>query len=236
MTLFKTIIKLFPRSKAFRAFVDTSFRKLVKAITAVPDDERKQLDLIYADIFPDTTREVERWEKQFGIIFTAGYSLAIRRSLLDSFWKIKRGGQSDTYLQGLLQKIDSKILVVENIPVGNPRVSNTAYTAIDGNSTMYDGGKNAIDGRYIGDSDFVPTVLRNGTEQPYAIPLDERYWEMCFYVCGGVYRNAYKQIVYVQKVNVPTKWKNFIEYIVLKTKPVHTTAVMFIEYTEDGND
>ena len=233
MSLFKTIIQLFPRSKAFRAFVDTSFRRFVQALAVVPDDERKQLDLVYADIFPETTREIARWEKQFGIVFTSGYSLTIRRGLLDSFWKIKRGGQSSEYLQELLQKINSGIFVVENVPVGNPRKSNIAYTAVNNNKTMVNGNRNAVNGRYIGDSTFVPTVLRNSTEQPYSIPLDTAYWEACFYVCGGVYRNKYQQIVYVQTVEVPAEWRSFIEYIVLKTKPVHMTAVMFIKYIQE---
>lgn len=236
MSFFKTIVKLFPRSKAFQAFTDTSFRRFLKGLAVVSDDERARLDLIYTDIFPDTTREVPRWEKQFGIIFTARYPMEIRRALLDSFWKIKRGGQSDTYLQELLRKIDSRIFVVENIPCNSIRTSSYIYISVDGNATMCDGRENAVDGAYIGDKDFRPIVLRNTTEEPESMPATRDYLSMCFYVCGGVLRDGKQNIIYVKTVELPAKWRSFIEYIVLKTKPVHTAAIMFLKYMEDGED
>ena len=82
------------------------------------------------------------------------------------------------------------------------------------------------------DETFVPTILRNGTESPYTLPNDARYWEFCFYVCKKVVRNSRNEILYVEKLQIPAIYKNYIEYFILRIKPVHTVAVMAVEWVE----
>ena len=84
-----------------------------------------------------------------------------------------------------------------------------------------------------GDESFVPTILRNGTAGPYSIPNDERYWEFCFYVCKNIVRNSRIEILYVEKLQIPRIYINYIEYFILRIKPVHTVAVLAVEWTEE---
>jgi hypothetical protein len=34
----------------------------------------------------------------------------------------------------------------------------------------------------------------------------------------------------VRKLEIDAKWQNYLEYLILKFKPVQTKAVMFVEY------
>lgn len=63
-------------------------------------DSRQFVDLVYLDIFPQSTRELDEWEKQFGLIpAVAG---ADRIANLEAAWQ-GTGGQSPRYLQDVVQ-------------------------------------------------------------------------------------------------------------------------------------
>lgn len=226
----KVVQFLYPRSKAFRSICDNSFRKFCKGLGYVPQDFQTYLEKIYGDRFAETTRELKAWEKQFGIVFAEQYSDDMRRKLLSSFWQINKGGQGKDYLLQILQLISPDFQIVENLPVRDPRDSNAVYAAVNGNKKMVNGNKYAVNGYKIGDSDFIPTVLKNDSESFYELPSVPDYWRNCFFICKSVIRNRYKAIMYVEKLQVEAKWKNFLEYIVLKIKPAHTTAILFVEY------
>ena len=230
MIFFKVFSYLYPRSKAFRSVVDSSFRKFLKGLSYVPEDLKTYSEAAYMDLFPDTTRELQKWEKGFGLVFTAQYDVPTRRKLLSSFWKINTGGQTGDYLQNILQQVSPDFHVVENIPVRDPRDSNAVYAAVNKNKNMCCGNKYAVCGRKLGDSKFIPTVLRNDSEGFYTLPDKVDHWRSCFFICKSAIRNRYGAIIYVQKLKVDKKWKDFIEYIILKIKPAHTTAILFVEY------
>lgn len=227
---FKVISYLFPRSKAFRAVANNYFRKFISSVAYGPDDIQKYLEDVYGDLLPESTRELDKWEAQFGVVFASQYDESIRRKLLKSFWNINTGGQSTSYIQNILQLISIDFHVIENLPVRNPRDSNAAYAAVNGNKQMVNSNKYAVNGRKIGDSSFIPTVLKNNSESFYSLPPQADYWSNCFFICKSVIRNRYNAIMYVEKLQIEEKWKEFIEFIVLKIKPAHTTAILFVEY------
>jgi len=51
---FEAIKQLFPRSRAFELFADNSKRKLIKGIAELPENIRREAELVYLDLFPDT--------------------------------------------------------------------------------------------------------------------------------------------------------------------------------------
>lgn len=230
MIFFKILSLLYPKSKAFRTFADNSFRSFVKSCSYLPEATKNDMEAAYLDLFPGTTRKLEEWEKQFGLIFTSQYDDEIRRKILMSFWHINMGGQTAEYLQSILQNISADFHIIENIPVRDPRDTNAVYSAVNRNKQMCCGNKFAVNGRKLGESSFVPTILQNDSESFYNIPVNTDYWRSCFFVCNKAIRNRYGAIIYIQKLVVDKKWKDFIECIILKIKPVHTTAIMFVEY------
>jgi len=226
---FDAIKALFSHSRAFQLFVDNNKRKLVKGLSFLPENTRQEAELVYFDIFPDTTRYPEKWENVFGILFTEA-ELEKRRDIIDSLWKINRGGQSPVFLEEILQKIDDAIHVFENVPLRNPRDSNIAYPSCCDNKIMVCDHKHALCDFRVGDENFIPTLLMNNTSEVYNFPGDPKFWETCFFVCKSVVRNNRDEILYIKRLQIAERWKNYIEYLILKIKPLHTTAVLFVEW------
>ena len=228
---FDAIKSLFPTGNAWYLKQNKNLRKLFEAIAVLPEEIRTEIENVYMDYFPDSTRCLERWEEVFTVIFTQA-ELEQRRNFLSLLWSANQGGQSLYFIQSVLQGIFPDITVEENIPCSNPRESNIAYFCVCGNKTMVCGNRKAVCNYREGDETFVPTILRNGTTGLYTIPNDERYWQFCFYVCKRVVRNSRNQILYIEKLQIPILYKNYIEYLILRIKPVHTVAVMAVEWVE----
>jgi hypothetical protein len=231
---FEAIKELFPHSRAFEMYADNNKRRLAQGLSALPENIRTEAELAYFDLFPDTTRVPEEWEKAFALFFTEA-ELPKRRSILDSMWKMISGDQSFTFLELMLQRIDDRIHVVENIPLSNPLHSGVVILAICGYKTMRCGHKKAVCGYREGHQAFVPTIIQNEATTEYNLPEDSDYWENCFFVCKSAIRNPQNRILYVEPLPLSTVWKNYVEFIILKVKPVHTTAIVFIDWLEGGD-
>ena len=222
---------LLPTSAMWNLTQERNLRKLFESIAVLPEDLRREMELVYMDYFPDSTRCLERWEEVFSVIFTQS-DIGERRDFLKLLWGMNHGGQSLYFIRSVLQGVFPEIVVEENIPVANPREANIAYFAVCDNEIMVCDNEKAVCEYREGDETFVPTILRNGTESPYTLPNDARFWEFCFYVCKKVVRNSRNEILYVEKLQIPAFYKNYIEYFILRIKPVHTVAVMAVEWVE----
>lgn len=229
MNFFNAIKLLFPFSRAFDLTFQNDKRRLIKAISILPEDIRKEMELVYFDLFPDTSRVPQLWERVFAVVFSE-IVFEKKRDMLTVLWRVNKGGQSSFFLQNVLQKIEKNILVVENVPVGNPRQKNVVNVVVCGNKIACCGNIKAVCGYRIGDSGFVPTVLRNDVSEVYSVKNDSRFWVFCFFVCGAVFRNSKGDILYIKKIKIKKEFKSCVEYLILKIKPVHSVAVLFIEW------
>lgn len=230
MSVFFDAIKLlFPRSRAFNFTIDSDKRKLIKAIAVLPEDIRHEMEQVYFDMFPETSRCIDDWGKVFAVVFSSK-ELEKQRNVLAALWRINKGGQSAVFLESMLRNIDADILVVENTPVSNPRQRSVTNVAVCGNKTLCCKNVKAVCGYRIGDEGFSPTVLRNDVSELYSIKNDPRFWVYCYFVCKSVVRNNKNEILYIEKLQIKKEFRNYIEYLILKIKPVHTVAVMFIEW------
>lgn len=230
MRFFHVLKFLLPRGRAFEITQNTSVRKFIKGLAYLPEDVKKNNELVYLDLFPESTRSMEEWEKQFGVFFSDLRYGDVRRGILKSLWQLNIGGQSVQYIQWLLQNIIPDLKVFENNPVKNPRDANAVFGCMCGQKSSCCGNKFLNCGYKFGDEGFVPTVIRNDSDQLYDIPVDKKNWENYFFIGKNVVRNPKGEIIYCQKLVLDKMWKPFIEYIILKTKPVHTGALIFIEY------
>jgi hypothetical protein len=229
MRFFEAIKALLPFSRAFNLTYDNNKRKFFFALSALPEDIRAEAEKTFYDIFPYTTRYIEDWASIFAIIFS-GRELQKQRDIIQASWRIHLKGQSADFMQFILQHLDTRIIVVENTPASNPRQSNTGMISVCGNSQMVCGGRRGVCGFHMGDKDFIPYVIKNDLSEFYTIPNDPQWWDTCFFVCGGVMRNSRQEILYAQPVTLSAVWKNFIEFLVLKMKPLHSTAIIFIKW------
>ena len=231
---FEAIKLLFPRARAFELFADNSKRKFFKGLAALPEDIRKEAELAYFDLFPFTTRFPDKWERVFALHFTEAEKVK-RREIIDSMWKTFAGNQSTAFMEFLLQHIDPRIRVIENIPVSNPRHSGVVILCVCGFRTMRCGHRKAVCGYREGHESFNPTIIQNDVTTEYNIPEDSAYWENCFFVCKSIRRSQRQRILYVEPLDLSAIWRNYIEYIILKVKPVHTTAIVYINWVEEEN-
>ncbi len=231
MKFFEAVKLLFPRARAFELFVNNTKRKIMKAFSALPEDIRHSAELVYMDLFPDTTRFPEKWEKTFAVYFTA-QEMEKRRAIIDSLWKINSGGQAALFLQDILQAIEPEIKVIENVPVANPRLVRIVKMAVCGNEGMYCGSRTAACGAHLGTTEFVPSVLRNDVSEFYSLPYERSWWSMCFFVCKDVLRDADGKIIHIEHLSMPAVWRNYVEYLILKIKPVQGAAIVFIKWED----
>lgn len=230
-SFFDAIKLLLPSGPAWNITEQNNLRRLFEAIAVLPEKLREEVENVYMDYFADSTRELKRWEEVFTVIFTKA-ELEQRRKVLSLLWSMNQGGQSKTFLQSVLQRLFPDIIVEENIPCANPRQANIAYFCVCGNSAMACGNEKAVCDYREGDETFVPAILRNDTAGSYSIPNDADYWAFCFYICKKVVRNSRNEILYIEKLQIPALYKNYIEYLILRIKPVHTVAVMAVEWIE----
>jgi len=233
LRFFDAIKLLFPRSRAFELFIKSVKRKIVKAFSVLPEDIRHNTELVYMDLFPDTTRFLENWEKTFAVYFPAR-EIARRRKILDLLWKINAGGQSLDHIEQILRGIVN-VRVVDNVPVTDPRGIKIVKIAVCNYRIMVCGNRQAVCNARLGTEQSEPTVLRNDASELYTLPEDQRFWETCFFICKNVIRSE-RKIQYIERIKLNIKWKNFLEYIILKIKPVHTTAILYIEWQEEDFD
>ena len=232
MSFFKAFKALLPRSKAFNIIQNSQLRKLFEGLAVLPEDVRTEMEKVYMDLFPDSTRALTEWENQFQVLFANEQYGDTRKGFLKALWKANEGGQTAEYLQGLLQKVNPGIKIYENCPVKNPRDANAVFICMCNYQTMYCGSPTGMCGYKAGDSGFMPSVIINDSETAYDIPNETDYWENCFFVCASVVKNSRNEIIYCRKLSVNKIWKPYIEYLILKVKPVQTAAVIFIDWVD----
>jgi hypothetical protein len=105
---FDIIRHLLPRARAWSLTIEKTLRKFVEGIAnglSTQDDfdgPKDFVDLVYLDLFPDTTRCLSDWEDQFGVTYTENLTEDERRERLAGIWS-ETGGQSPSYIQNALQ-------------------------------------------------------------------------------------------------------------------------------------
>ena len=96
--IFNTFKHLATRSQAWR-LVASPFKQYIKGFSYFPADIRDFIDNVWLDIFPNTTRQLSKWEQQFNL--TQAGIVGDRTNNLDGRWK-GQGGQGFDYLQDLI--------------------------------------------------------------------------------------------------------------------------------------
>lgn len=102
MNFLEVFKHLLPRARAWTLIIDKLLRNFFEGLAkSLGMPTRDFLDGIWLDIFPQSTRELEKWEVQFGLA-SVSITEQERRDRLDGAWK-GLGGQSPRYLQDTLQ-------------------------------------------------------------------------------------------------------------------------------------
>ena len=234
---------LLPTGQAWRTtIVGKTLRKFFEGLAPAHERVKVFADDVLLDAFPDTTRlfALAEWERQFGI--EPNPDEAIRRLNLAAEWAAG-GGQSPSYIQGVLQTAGFNVFVHDWWSSGPPYVARDPrdYTLPVHIGTVQcsafgwpdqaqcigftDGGI-PLDGQpqcnaflagdpgYLVNKDLTP-------RPPPPIPSDPRFWAHFIYVGAETFPN---------KANLSSARRDEFERLLLKLRPAEKWIVTLVTY------
>ena len=256
---FKVFKLLFPYSNAFSLFVDKRLTQFIKGLSALPQNLKEYIQNIYLDLFPSTTRKLDKWNNAFGVGFPAKTE-ADQRTDLDAIWK-SQGGQGADYIQEVLNNAGFDVQVHENNPPADPDLFlNNIPVMVAGGITAYAGNDLAFAGKTGGDLLVNGSIVTNiplylsvcgavnmscgndeakagffekfGTiEKIYQITNDADLWGAFFFIGGDATRNAVThKLETINNFDIQIERKAEFIRLILKLKPVQTWAGLMINY------
>lgn len=150
--MFLRLLKyLLPNARAWQITQDKQLRQFFDGLSGLGSNIRTYFDQVYLDLFPETTRELDTWENNFGLPGTLTVEQE-RRDRLAAAWQAI-GGQSPRYIQDTLRAAGFDVYVHEwwELPVVGSPVARNPFTYLnDGtggfSSLMNDGAADTQDG------------------------------------------------------------------------------------------
>lgn len=234
MSFLRTFKHLLPSGAAWRLTIKKTLRRFFEGLAAgAPELARAFIDGVYDDLFPRTTRELAKWETQFGL--PGGTDEQARRDAVDASWKA-RGGQSPKYLQDIVQAAGFDLYIHEWWSSGPPYVARDPrlYTrqpligsvqcgeplAQCGERTAQCNAFLANDPGYIVNLDFT-------RRPPPRVPDDPDTWPYFLYWGGATFPDpAY----------VPANRRAELERLLLKLCPTQQWLVLLVVYFGDARE
>jgi hypothetical protein len=238
--LFNLFKHLLPHAEAWTITIDKVLRQLFEGTAPSFEDAREWFDLIWLDLFPQTTRHLTQWESQFGL--TNGLNILLeqdRRNRLEANWQAT-GGQSPYYIQTTLRAAGFDVYVydwwssvgpppVERDPaLANYLLVNKLYTAV----VDYEVGCGEPDmecGEAIAECGENNGIIFDRTEYPWPGFYDPWRKKYVYYICGPTFGS---------EAVVPIDRLDEFEDLVLKLSPEHLWIGMYVRYApyivEDG--
>lgn len=229
---------LLPTGQAWRTTIDKPLRRLIDGFTGAMQAAKDFADNVFLDAFPDSTRELAEWEAQFGL--DANPDDATRRLNLAAEWAAT-GGQSPSYIQGVLQTAGFNVFVYDWWSSGPPYVARDprSYTTrpLIGSFRCHAGGatqpvcrpQNSVapypqaqcnaflgnDPHYFNNKDLTP-------RPPPPIPDDPNFWPFFIYIGGSPFGTF---------ATIPTDRRGEFERLILKLRPTQLWIVTLVTYS-----
>lgn len=233
MSLFFRVFKhLLPRSEAWKVTINKTLRRFFEGLAGgAPTEARVFVDRVYEDVFPETTRELEAWEKQFGL--EPNTDEATRRIALAAEWAAT-GGQSKAYLQGILQTAGFDVWLHEWWASGPPYVARDPRDYTDQpligtfQCSTFSNQPQCMHPQSAGQPQcnrFLandPHYIVNKTLVPFApppVPDDPTFWPFFIYVGAKTFPDL---------AQIQPERRNELERLLLKLRPSQQWLVLLI--------
>lgn len=237
MSLFLRIYThLLPTGAAWRLGFQKQLTKFFNGLTGFPSDARAFADGVYQDLFPATTRELALWEAEFGLV--ADPSDSVRRLNLAAAWKAT-GGQSPSYIQGVLQTAGFNVFVHEWWSSGPPFVARDprTYTKLPLIGTFqcsphsFGANQPQCTPRSVPGGPTCDAFLANDVgylvnidltrRAPPRVPAATDFWPFFIYISAASFPTL---------ATVPAARRAELERLVLKLRPAQQWVVMLVNY------
>ncbi len=240
MPSLRTFQQLLPNAKAWRIVVQKTLRDFFTGLVGGFSDARDYIDEVHGDLHPDTTRELAAWESQFGLVPASTATENERRAALAAEWAAT-GGQSPSYIQGVIQTAGFDVYIHDWWSSGPPYVARDprdytedpligdyqcdAITTTQPQCNEFGEDQPQCSAFLTGD----PGYIVNRTLVPIApppVPDDPDYWPYFVYFGGETFGDyAY----------VPNARRAEFERLLLKLCPTHLWIVTgLIDFTTEG--
>lgn len=197
-------------------------------------------DLIFQDVFPETTRNLDDWEKQFALP-SSGLNDAERRSRLAAWWKAK-GGQSPKYIQDTLRNAGFDVYVHEwwetrpepgdhspatarnPFSVLNPTYAGTLPGVDCGEPEALCGEEWALCGNYTEKPGYplVNKLIYDAPAMVYTVPSDPDFWPYFLYIGGKDFGDV---------ATIPATRRYEFEALILKIRPAQQWIGVIARFT-----
>jgi hypothetical protein len=236
MPYFRQFTHLLPSGEAWRLTTQKTLRDFFEGLTVVASDARAFVDLIWFDLFPETTRELDAWEKEFGLL-TASTEQARRDNISAAFQET--GGQSISYFQGQLQAAGFNVWVHEwwELPAPpyvarDPRLYTTQPLLGSYQCSAFPSQPqcSAFESQpqcnrfLINNTNYIVNLNLTPTAPP-PVPDDPDFWPYFIYIGGETFPDM---------ATVPNARRLEFERLVQKLKPSQQWIVLLIDYTTGG--
>lgn len=228
MSLFLRIFQhLLPDAAPWRLTVQTTLRSFFEGLTGTFSDARQFVDEIYEDLWPETTRALTEWENQYGL--EPNPDEATRRLNLAAELAAS-GGQSPSYIQGVLRTAGFDVYVHEWWASGPPYVARDPHDyvadvllgSIQCGEALAQCGEPLAECNNVLVSDPLYLVNEDLTQRaPPPIPADEATWPYFWYVGAETFP---------VHAEVPEERKAEFKRLLMKLGPSHLWVVTLIDY------
>jgi hypothetical protein len=226
---FRPLQHLLPDAAAWRTTTQKTLRRYLEGLAAGHEDARTFIDAVYEDLAPETTRELAKWETQFGL--SARGDETERRQQLAAAWRAQ-GGQSPRYLQDVVQAAGFDLYIHEWWEPGTtPRVRRDPRdyteqprvgTTQSGEAQAQCGEPDAVCNRWLV-NEVRYLVNKNLTRvAPPPVPSDPARWPYFLYWSGETFP---------EPASIPASRRDELERLLLKICPAHLWLVVIAEYT-----
>ena len=240
MKIFNVLRHLLPNAKAWRLDKSTQLNLVFKGLAASGDHVKSYIDNVWLDIFPATTRELDAWDAEFGLLPNLLLSDGQRRARLSAEWKAT-GGQSPRYLQDTLQAHGFNVFVHEWWKTGSqagvgvkacavardphlvikPHSSDPTILVECGEALAECGEKLAECGEHLLPSRVGYLLVNKLPPKVYTVPTDPLEWPYILYFGGQTYG---------QGATVPLDRRDEFETLCLKICPAQQWLGLMVTY------
>jgi len=212
--------RLDPTGRAFRIPNDSTFEKVHKALIKSEEEAYMAAIGILDTILPDndnfTEEDASNWERRLAIRSSNATSLVDRKLAIARKYATPGdipARQHYLYLQGQLREVGFDVYVHENIPVQNP----TDFIPSTGGLQLgqFQLGQGGLGGSEI---NLVANFIDESKDSQFSLGSDFR---ATFFIGGQVKGDT---------ADVPEERKDEFRQLILNVKPLHTIAVLLINY------
>ena len=255
----KAIDAVWPRGSAWAQKIGGGMEGLLLGIGDSLELVRTKLTTL-ADIRnPELTGQLDELEIDFGVVPDPTLTDAVRRSRLAARINAEQAAGTRDRMERELQAAGFDLFVYANDPAVDPRQFTTKFATVAGGVDSFAGEPGAVaevffavvivNGSAIrtipawlavagGDEAFAGELnaiaeQAGSVDIPiiYDIPADPATWPLIFFIGGPATFGGSGELVTIEVAQVPALRKIELEQTVLRLKPLHTWAVMMVEYT-----